>query len=388
MEGPRRGPSSRSAPRRRPTVVVAGQNLVAGGPLSVFQDCLAALGPRRDRYRIVAIVHGKGLFDVAGVKLLECPRSRRSWFHRVWYEWVVFRRISRRLKPRLWLAIHDMTPNVSAEVQAVYCHSPAPFYRLRPRDFWLDPYFALFALLYWYAYRINIQRNVWVIVQQVWLRDAFVTLVPRARLLVARPSVRDFDPQQGREGREAFLFFYPARSRVFKNFEAVCEAAALLEREAACSFELVLTIDGSEGRYARSVVRRYRGLRCVRFVGQISRDQVFELYARTDCLVFPSRLETWGLPLTEFAHFDRPILAADFPYARETLAGYPRAKFFDPRDARELAECMRLAMAGRLVFDPTPVAPVEPPFAQGWDETLDILLDEARGDRTSAVPSS
>ena len=48
---------------------------------------------------------------------------------------------------------------------------------------------------------------------------------------------------------------------------------------------------------------------------------MYEKYNKIDCLIFPSKLETWGLPISEFMAFDKPMLIADLPYAHETAAG-------------------------------------------------------------------
>ena len=106
------------------------QRAGGGRRLSVFRDALATLAREYgDQYEIVALVTRRELFDVAGVTYLEYPRIMHSYLARVRFEYWSSREISARLKPKLWLSMHDMTPNVSAEVRAVYCHNPSPFYR-------------------------------------------------------------------------------------------------------------------------------------------------------------------------------------------------------------------------------------------------------------------
>ena len=48
----------------------------------------------------------------------------------------------------------------------------------------------------------------------------------------------------------------------------------------------------------------------IRFVGMMSREDLFAQYARS-VLVFPSYIETIGLPLLEARSVGAPILAAD-----------------------------------------------------------------------------
>ena len=50
-------------------------------------------------------------------------------------------------------------------------------------------------------------------------------------------------------------------------------------------------------------------------------------------LLFPSRLETLGIPLLEAASAGLPIIVSDLPYAREAVGGYEGAVFADCADA-------------------------------------------------------
>ncbi len=75
-------------------------------------------------------------------------------------------------------------------------------------------------------------------------------------------------------------------------------------------------------------------------MGSVPREQVFEFY-QNSILIFPSYLETFGLPLLEARLFNGPIIASDRPYAREILEGYSNADFFDPFSSDDLADKMK-----------------------------------------------
>src|SRR5664279_2405018 len=102
-----------SSDRVKPKIVLSGVNIREVGGLSVFRDALASLTrDYGDRYEIVALVMRRDLFDIAEVTYLEFPQIMRSWLARVRFEYWSARKISARLQPRLWLSMHDMTPNV------------------------------------------------------------------------------------------------------------------------------------------------------------------------------------------------------------------------------------------------------------------------------------
>ena len=64
------------------------------------------------------------------------------------------------------------------------------------------------------------------------------------------------------------------------------------------------------------------------------------MYKSCDALVFPSYIETYGLPLIEAASLGVPIIAADLPYAREVLEGYDGVTFVSHDDVSGWAEAI------------------------------------------------
>ena len=78
-------------------------------------------------------------------------------------------------------------------------------------------------------------------------------------------------------------------------------------------FRTVLTIDGTENKYAQWIHSTWGNVSSLDFAGFMSRDKLQDTYASTDCLVFPSRIETWGLPISEFLPYNRPMLLSDLP---------------------------------------------------------------------------
>jgi glycosyltransferase involved in cell wall biosynthesis len=376
------------APVRR-RIVLSGVNFVEGGPLSVFKDALQELADHyADRYEIVALVHRRTLFAIGNVTYLEFPHIKSSWLRRFHFEYWSLRALSRRLRPYLWLSMHDMTPNVTAEVRAVYCHNPSPFYRLGAREALTDWKFSLFTLFYRYLYAINLRRNDLVIVQQEWLRREFRRRYRAKNIVVAHPRIPSLVipalPEEDQRPGPGVRFFYPTYPRSFKNIELLLQAARILEEDGADGFSLWLTIDGSENRYAAQLRSEYGGLRSVSWLGLMPRDRILLLYAKADCLLFPSKLETWGMPISEFQQTGKPMLVIDLPYAHETVGAYPAVRFFPPGNPRVLADDMKRFIQHSLAFGATSAPSIPMPFAADWTELFHILINENQGGSASA----
>lgn len=62
-------------------------------------------------------------------------------------------------------------------------------------------------------------------------------------------------------------------------------------------------------------------LSCINFIGFVDKNTLFIYYENSSCMIFPSKVETWGLPISEFSEFNKPMLLADLPYTHETASG-------------------------------------------------------------------
>lgn len=356
------------------TVVISAVNIVSGGTLTILDSMLKSASEfavSHSHYRFIAYVHSTNMFSYPNIEYVEVPQAKKNWFRRVYVEYVYFRRVSQRIKPDVWLSMHDMTPNVVAGIRAVYCHNSTPFYKLRLRDLKFDYKLILFSIFYKFLYRININKNDFVIVQQNWLRDSFVKMygLSHTKVVVAYPERVMLNKVHNVESElnGVCQFFYPSLARQFKNFEVICKAVEILEKEGVNNFNVTLTIDGSENSYSWWVYEKYKHLKCIDFTGLIPYSRMADVYAVTNCLIFPSRLETWGLPISEFSVYGRPIIAADLAYAKETASGAELVSFFDPSSADQLALKMKNVINGELLeFHPVPMVPNKEPTTGTW----------------------
>jgi len=360
------------------SIVLSGVNLINGGTLSIFKDCLSyASSCLAQKYNIIALVNDKNIFTDKNIEYFEYPISKKSWLIRLYYEWYYFHKISKKIKPYLWFSLHDITPNIVAQKKAVYCHNPAPFYKLKSNEIFLDIKFTLFNLFYSSLYRINIKNNSWVIVQQEWLRKEFNKRYNINNIIVAHPNIKILSKNEKKQAAKnnKKIFFYPTFARFFKNIELICQASSILEKNVCSNYEIWITISGYENKYSRNIVENYSNNRSIKFIGKQAREKIFELYDEVDYLIFPSKLETWGMPISEFKAFKKPILVADLPYAHETIGRYEYAKFFDPSNPEILANYMKILLYGKLEFDKSDFVEPQQPFAENWGQLFKILLN-------------
>ena len=126
--------------------------------------------------------------------------------------------------------------------------------------------------------------------------------------------------------------FYPATDWAHKNHEifenlGAFDLSDLIDR-------VVLTLPAEQGSHTAPWLY---------FAGQLDHAECLAEYEKADALVFPSFLESYGLPLVEAMVMGLPIVAADLPYAR-VLCG-DEAIYFDPDSPAALvAACKTLRL--------------------------------------------
>ena len=79
----------------------------------------------------------------------------------------------------------------------------------------------------------------------------------------------------------------------------------------------------------------------VDLMGVVSYDTLLSMYKSATALLFPSEIETLGLPLIEAAALGLPIMVSDLEYAHDVIGGYEGASFVPTKDANKWAKEIR-----------------------------------------------
>lgn len=366
------------------TIIISAVNLVEGGGLSILKKCLQEFSnfnnKNENNFEIIALVHSKLLLPVYdNVSYIEYPLAKRNWLFRAFYEYIYFYFVSLKRRPIVWLSLHDMTPNVKAKYLYTYMHNSSPFFQKR-KGLKLNWKFNLFVSFYKYLYRLNVKHNTYVIVQQNWFREKISELckIDKKRIVVATPEFNIAD-NFSYDGK--FLkgqFFYNSFPRDFKNFETICKASDILnnDTEINTDWNVYLTIDGTENSYSRAIVESYKENLHIHFIGLQTRDKCEEYYRSSECLIFPSSLETWGLPISEFKIYGKKMILADLPYAHESANGASQATFFEPTDEKELAKLMKLIICSKdeKEFKQIDRLYIQEPYCKNWEELINTII--------------
>jgi glycosyltransferase involved in cell wall biosynthesis len=326
--------------------VISAVNLTEAGGLSILkQAIISASNTFPKNWLIIAIVNSSNeLPKYKNIFYIEIKSAKKRWLLRLYWEYIGFYFMSLNIKPDIWLSLHDITPNVKSKYRAVYCHNPSPFYDSNLRTLILDYKFYLFSKFYKILYNINIKNNDLVIVQQEWLKNKFINIFNIDNVIVSKPEIlyKINDNKQSviKNKNSKLLFLYPAFPRIFKNFEVIFKAIKLLDDNELNKIIVMLTISPNMNPYTKYLYKNY-GNGGVEWIGVQDQDAMQQLYDNVDVILFPSKLETWGLPISEAIANGKYIIAADEGYAHETALDYVLIDYINANDPHAWANSIK-----------------------------------------------
>jgi len=281
--------------------------------------------------------------ESGSVKVLGFPWVKKSWFHRLFFDWFVAPRLVKKYGIDEVLSLQNLTVPRVGQPQTVYLHQSLPFSEYR-FSFFEEPLFWTYQNIIGRMILRSIKKADAVIVQTQWMKKACMekTGCRESKFTVAPPEITItpkafFSPS----AQSLSTFFYPASPFSYKNHKIILEACKILEKQGEHSISVLFTLSGSENRISRELLAETKRLNLpIKFLGPLSRGDVFNYYSQS-VLLFPSYIETFGLPLLEARVHGSFVLASNCPFSHEILDGYERTRFFDPSDAEQLASEIR-----------------------------------------------
>ena len=316
-------------------IIVNATALDKGGALAILEQFIETIPS--DKYEYIVLVN-------SGLKLTNSQKNIR----------IIYKRITSMMERFLWdtfgikswLVENNVNPMATISLQNtnfrtkasipnfIYFHNCIPFSEAKWNPFNRDERILWFYKhIYPFFVRLYINEKTEVFVQSNSLRESFAgyfnfpkdrihVIVPRLRLQShAKGNIYNLNLDKGQ-----LNLFYPATPYIYKNHSTIIKAISLLGRSLQGKTTLHLTCERDELEYKINYADiHFR----INFMGKIDYNKVIQMYKEADALLFPSYIETVGLPLIEAASFGMKIIASDLPYSREALHNYSGVTFVE-----------------------------------------------------------
>lgn len=241
----------------------------------------------------------------------------------------------------------------------IYYHQSIPFYpynwnpfKKQDRPLWF------YKNIYPFFVKLFLKKDTKVFVQLDFIKEGFANRFnhPKESIEVFSPGV--ISPSFSKCDKkdvEKLKFFYPATGFFYKNHRIIIDALKQTDIDADFYFTAHKSEIGAKD--AR-----------IKMMGPIPYTKVCDMYNDCDALLFPSYIETYGLPLLEAAMTGMPIIAADLPYAREVLDGYEGVIYAKHDDPLAWAEAMQKIKKGKRYN------PIDISTRKGWPDLFKSIL--------------
>ena len=331
-------------------IVVNAPAIKEGGALSILQEFLYALEKHNinDEYLIflrddlnIEKING---FNIKLVRVkIDSLIERYLWDYHNLKKWLKVNNI----KPDLIISLQNLCVNYKEADQIVYYHQPIPLYSYNwnPLSKNEIKYF-FYNIAYPFLVKLFLNEKTLFITQLECIKKRFIERykINGDKVIVIRPySKLNFYNKKIKKNilNENYIhFIYPATPYIYKNHIILVKALKIL-KNINLSDNIRIHLTGCENDKNIKFVNEIHKCKLddnFIFHGILGLDKFIELFSSVDAILFPSFLETFGLPLLEGAALGKKIICSDIDYAREVLNDYDNVIFIDPKNAEKWAE--------------------------------------------------
>lgn len=315
----------------------------SGGALSVLHEFYNEFKlDHKNKY--IFVLSLPELKETNHISVLRFPWIKKSWVHRLYFDHFIAPKLIREYEVDKVLSLQNITIPHTKVYQSILVHNALPFseYRFSLKE---DKLLWVYQNIIGKNILKSIKRAELVIVQTDWMKKKIVEqqIIDAEKIEIKRPKF-DVELKEYFTATKDSLstFFYPASGVVFKNHKIIIDACLKLKEDGISDYKVMFTLIGSENEHINELynIVKKSGLP-IEFIGSISRERVFNYYTKS-ILLFPSHIETVGLPLIEARTHNTLILASNSDYAHEILNGYGKVEFFNPFSVDDLFHKMKL----------------------------------------------
>jgi glycosyltransferase involved in cell wall biosynthesis len=174
------------------------------------------------------------------------------------------------------------------------------------------------------------------IVQSESMRDLLIKNIKNIPTRVS-PFTKNFNFSKKKTHRKQdvnkYVFIYPASLDPHKNhINLVMAWKVLLDKK--LKPKLLLTTNKALFLKEFSELTGLVSVLNISFVGHVSHEILSKIYSESDCLIYPSISESYGLPLVECNLNNMPIIASELDFVRDVCNP---VETFNPNSSRSIA---------------------------------------------------
>lgn len=350
---------------------------INGGALTVLTQFLEEIKLRKDKSKFYYFFVTADLkkYECEYIKIIDDIKGRQIIDRMKWdkFGMKVWAK-ENNIKPDLIISLQNTAISFNGIPQIIYLHQSLPYSEYSKwnilkgdeRKLWF------YTNIYKYLIHNSIKADMYVSVQTKWMKDALIEKgINKDRIIISKPKLKEFDVNDIEKlplDKNKYIYFYPADEYKYKNHKVILEALNHIKEnynDKIKNIKVIFTLDEKSNSY--SYCKEHGLLDIVEFKSTLTYDKVLQYYKSCNCVLFPSYIETFGLPLIESAKFGKRILVSNCKYSRDVLEGYTNVKFISHDNYQEWAKNI-------INFDKTEVSLSNDNLVkETWDEFFNLI---------------
>lgn len=326
-------------------IVVNNPAAKEGGALTILKNFLENLYKSKcnNKFYIFVSLEELKIYEKENIKIIVI--GKQNFKQRILWDNYGLKKYLKvnNIESDLFLSLQNTGVNLPKGIpQLLYFHQALPlsekkwsFLKKEERIYWF------YKNIYPFFIRRYLNRVNKVIVQAKWIRDEFSNrfYYKYENILVDNPIIKIPELEKVTIiPKDKFRIFYPANPLIYKNHKIIIESLRELKKDIpnlSEKLECIFTFSKEENIEIDNLIKKYKLEDVIKLIGKIPYEQVLRYYKSSDLMVFPSYIETLGLPLIEAQYFNLKILVPILPYTKEILKTYKKAKFYKIKKGQE-----------------------------------------------------
>lgn len=358
-----------------------------GGALTIFKQFLEGISIYSNKniyYYIFCSLEELKIYESKNIRIVNNIKGKK-WLDRIKWDLWGLKRWSKKkgIRADLIISFQNIGVKYYNDVkQLIYLHQSIPFsegvnwnfFNKNERMLWF------YKNIYKKIIRHSLKDNSYIVVQTEWMKNAVIKQLNwnHKKISAIKPDIKNISilkiPKIDFKDNK-FHIFYPANTAVYKNHKLIINALKYIkENKPKIYNNLIIHFtfdrDLNINRNAELIdfAKKLQVIDHIRFEGKISYERVLSFYKSCNLMLFPSYIETFGLPLIEAASFGIPILVADMNYTGEVIGDYEGVKFLDYKDAKLWAENIIDLYNKRIKYKPYSIN-----YETSWKDFFELI---------------
>lgn len=305
-----------------------------GGALTILKEFYEYVKENDMENEWIFLIGDDYLKETEKIKVIVRKDIKKSWLKRLKFDYISGRKLINNLKVDRVISLQNTSIFGLKIPQILYIHQSIPFQKSKKFSFFKskERILAIYQYIIGWFIKKSICVSDKVIVQTKWMKKEIekYSNLDKTKVVNILPDIKIKDINDSKIKIKDNLFFYPASNEIYKNHNCIFHACKILNDKGINNFKVILTINPEE--LDRNSSNIYA-------MGNLNINNVYDIYKKS-ILIFPSYIETVGLPLLEGRKVGTIILASDCEFSKEVLYGYKNVCYFDPFNPMELAYLM------------------------------------------------